>query len=63
MFDDNKESLLNDCQKLKSWQDYIKQMDKQKIRELADEYIKENNLTAKESDVLLDFLEFYEKAK
>ena len=63
MFDSDKENLINDCNKLKDWQDYIKQIDKQRMQELANEYIKENELTAKESDILLDFLEFYEKNK
>ena len=63
MFSNDKETLLNDCRKLKNWQDYIKQIDKQRIIELANEYIKDNKLIAKESDILLDFLEFYEKNK
>ena len=63
MFNNDNENLLNDCKKLKTWQDYIKQMDKQRMKELTNEYIKENNLTVKESDILLDFLEFYEKNK
>lgn len=63
MFNNDKENLLNDCRKLKSWQDHIKQIDTQRLKELADTYITGNNLTAKESDILLDFLEFYEKNK
>lgn len=63
MFNTDKENLLNDCEKFKTWQDHIKQIDNQRIKELTNTYIKENKLTAKEEDILIDFLEYYERNK